>query len=64
MAEAGERFDVAAHVLGDAAQVSGLSEREALTTIQSAYRIANRLGPGTCSGRSPGPTRASEGVRL
>lgn len=64
MAESGERFDVAATVLGEAAQSAGLTEREALTTIRSAYRIANRLGPPSVAGERLGPSRTAEGVRL
>lgn len=65
MAEAGERFDVAATVLGAAAQSAGLSERESMTTIRSAYRIATRLGPDRVSGERLCPSRAAEkGVRL
>lgn len=64
MAEAGERFDVAADVLGGAARSAGLSDRESLTTIQSAYRIATRLGADSTRSRCPRPTQAIEGVRL
>ncbi|AXT85080.1 DNA replication protein [Aeromicrobium sp. A1-2] len=64
MAEAGERFDVTANVLGGAAQSAGLSDRESLTTIQSAYRIATRLGTDSTGSRCPRPTQAVEGVRL
>jgi hypothetical protein len=64
MAEAGERFDVAADVLGSAAQSSGLSDREAASTIQSAYRIATRLGTDSTRSGCPRPTKAIEGVRL
>ena len=64
MAESGERFDVAATVLGEAAQSAGLTEREAMTTIHSAYRIANRLGPPSAAGERLGPSRTAEGVCL
>lgn len=64
MAEAGHRFDVTAAVLGDAARSSGLPDREALTTIQSAYRIATRLGGESCGSDHLRPTRAADGVRL
>lgn len=64
MAESGERFDVAASVLGEAAQSAGLTEREAMTTIHSAYRIANRLGPPSAAGERLGPSRTAEGVCL
>ena len=60
MAEEGHRFDAAASLLGDAAQSAGLTEREALTTIRSAYRIAARLGPVTAAR----PTTAVEAVGL
>ena len=43
MAEDGHGFDAASTLLGDAACSSGLTEREARTTIRSAYRIATRL---------------------
>src|SRR3546814_14851798 len=64
MAESGQRFDVAATVLGEAAQSAGLTEREAMTTIRSAYRIDNRLGPPSAAGSGRGPSRTAEGVRL
>lgn len=64
MAETGERLNVAAIVLGEAAQSAGLTEREAMTTIRSAYRIANRLGAAPVAGERSGPSRAAEGVRL
>lgn len=44
--------------LGPAAQYAGLPDREIETTVDSAFRIATRLGPGS----RPGPTRASEGI--
>lgn len=61
MAEDGHRFDTAASVLGDAASSAGLSEREALTTIRSAYRITTRLGPAQPGG-AVRPTAAVEAV--
>lgn len=64
LAESGERFDVAATVLGEAAQSAGLTEREAMTTIRSAYRIATRLRPPSAAGERLGPSRTAEGVRL
>lgn len=64
MAEAGERLDVAADLLGGAAQAAGLSDREALTTIQSAYRIATRLGADSARSECPRPTQTTEVVRL
>lgn len=60
MADAGHRFDTAASLLGDAACSAGLTEREALTTIRSAYRIATRLGPVNAAR----PTQAVEAVGL
>jgi hypothetical protein len=44
MVEEGHPFDSTANLLGDAARSAGLSDREAMTTIRSAYRIASRLG--------------------
>jgi len=64
MAETGARFNVAAAALGEAAQSAGLTEREAMTTIRSAYRIATRLEPAPARGGRLGPSRATEGVRL
>ncbi|KRA30987.1 MULTISPECIES: bifunctional DNA primase/polymerase [unclassified Nocardioides] len=46
--------------LGPAAQYAGLPDREITTTINSAFRIATHLGPGS----RLGPTRASEGIQL
>ena len=43
-----------------AAQHAGLGDREIETTINSAVHHATRLGPAS----RPGPTRASEGLRL
>lgn len=60
MAEGGHRYDTAAALLGDAAGSSGLSEREALTTIRSAYRTAAQLGPMDAAR----PTSAVEAVGL
>ena len=60
MAEDGHEFNLAASVLGDAARAAGLPQREALTTIRSAYRRATRLGPAN----PPHPTNAIEAVRL
>jgi hypothetical protein len=58
MVEDGHPFDTTASVLGEAAQAAGLPEREATTTIRSAYRIACRLGT------PPVPPRAVEAVSL
>ena len=46
--------------LGPAAQYAGLPDREIETTVNSAFRIATRLGPGS----RPSPTSASEGMHL
>jgi hypothetical protein len=46
--------------LRPAAQYAGLPDREIETTVDSAFRIATRLGPGS----RPGPTPASEGIHL
>lgn len=64
MAETGQRYDVTLATLGDAARAAGLSDREAQTTIRSAYRIASRLGPAADVGSRPGPTRPSEAVAV
>ncbi|GEP40111.1 DNA primase [Nocardioides psychrotolerans] len=60
MAENGHGFDAASTLLGDAASSAGLTEREALATIRSAYRFATRLGPA----HAARPTRAVEAVGL
>jgi len=59
MAEGGHGYDATVAVLSDAARTAGLPDREAETTIRSAYRIASRLSPAP-----PRPTPSSEGVRL
>lgn len=61
MVENGHDYAETAAVLGDAAQAAGLSEREADSTIRSAYRIASRLSGASAVGR-PGPTRPAEQV--
>jgi hypothetical protein len=43
-----------------AAQHAGLTDREIESTINSAFRVATGLGPGS----RPGPTRTSEGIQL
>ncbi|GAB3769937.1 hypothetical protein FB382_001509 [Nocardioides ginsengisegetis] len=58
MVESGHELGTTLAVLGDAARSSGLPQREAETTIRSAYRIASRLSPAS----SPHPTRAAEQV--
>jgi hypothetical protein len=60
MAEDGHGFHAASTLLGDAACSAGLTEREALTTIRSAYRISARLGPVNAAR----PTQAVEAVGL
>jgi hypothetical protein len=60
MAEDGHRYDTTLSMLGDAARSAGLPEREAETTIRSAYRIVSRLSPAS----RPGPTRTVEAVAL
>jgi len=50
MVEAGHNFDASLAVLGDAARAVGLTEREAETTIRSAYRTTSpsiRRAPAT-----------------
>lgn len=64
MAENGHRFDTTQSVLGDAARAAGLSEREAFTTIQSAYRTTTRLGPLRTAVDRAHPTTAVEQVGL
>lgn len=60
MVEGGHSVDSTAAVLGEAAQSAGLGDREALTTIRSAFRITTRLGAA-----SPArTTRAAEAVGL
>jgi hypothetical protein len=41
MVEAGHNIDASLAVLGDAARSAGLTEREAETTIRSAYRTTS-----------------------
>jgi hypothetical protein len=60
MVEEGHPFDSTANLLGDAARSAGLSDREAMTTIRSAYRIASRLGATEITR----PTSAAEVVSL
>lgn len=56
LAEDGQRLDVAESLLGDAARIVGLPDREALTTIRSAYRTATRSAP-------PDPARSAPAVK-
>ncbi|MBJ7353949.1 MAG: bifunctional DNA primase/polymerase [Thermoleophilaceae bacterium] len=60
MAEDGHDLSATVSLLGEAAYGAGLSEREAMATIRSAYRIATRLGPAT----QPRRTSAVEAVGL
>ncbi|MEP9362180.1 bifunctional DNA primase/polymerase [Nocardioides sp. CN2-186] len=60
MAENGLSQADAMSWLMPAAQYAGLPDREIETTVNSAFRIASRLGPGS----RPGPTPASEGIHL
>lgn len=60
MAEGGHDVQAATSLLTEAACSAGLPEREAITTIRSAYRTTTRLGPST----APSPSSAAEGVRL
>ena len=60
MAEEGHDLSTTTSLLGEAAYAAGLPEREAMSTIRSAYRIATRLGPVT----EPRPTTAVEAVGL
>jgi hypothetical protein len=64
MAEEGHRIDAALSVLGPAAGTAGLPDGEIQRTIQSAYRIASRLGTPTAPRNPADPLRAVEGVRL
>lgn len=60
MVESGlSQADVASWLM-PAAQSAGLGDREIESTINSAFRIAHRLGPGS----RLGPTPASEGIHL
>lgn len=60
MVESGLSHADAMSWLMPAAQYAGLPDREIETTVNSAFRIASRLGPGS----RPGPTPASEGIHL
>ena len=60
MAENGLSHADAMSWLMPAALYAGLPDREIETTVNSAFRIASRLGPGS----RPGPTPASEGIHL
>lgn len=60
MAENGLSHADALSWLMPAAQYAGLPDREIETTVNSAFRITSRLGPGS----RPGPNPASEGIHL
>lgn len=53
MAEDGQRFDAASALLGAAACSAGLTDREAETTIRSAYRTATNIGHPNASRSTP-----------
>ncbi|KQW42630.1 hypothetical protein ASC77_23485 [Nocardioides sp. Root1257] len=57
MVETGHTLESALSYLMPAAQHAGLPDREIETTINSAYRIASRLGPAGHSGSRVGPTQ-------
>lgn len=61
MVEAGHGFNSTAALLGDAARSTGLDDREALTTIRSAFRVTSR--PGRAAPTTP-PATAAEAVGL
>lgn len=61
MVEAGHGFNSTAALLGDAARSTGLDDREALTTIRSAFRVTSR--PGMAAPATP-PATAAEAVGL
>lgn len=60
MAEDGQSRANAVSYLMPAAQYAGLPDREIESTIDSAFRIASRLGPG----RRLGPTQRNEAIQL
>jgi hypothetical protein len=60
MVEAGHGFDSTAALLGDAARSTGLDDREALTTIRSAFRAASR--PGRAASTTPPATAEAVGL--
>ena len=60
MAEDGQSRANAVSYLMPAAQYAGLPDREIESTIDSAYRIASRIGPGS----GLGPTQRSEAIQL
>jgi hypothetical protein len=60
MVEDGQSRSDAVSFLMPAAQYAGLPDREIESTIDSAYRIASRIGPGS----RLGPTQPSEAIQL
>jgi len=60
MAEDGQSRANAVSYLMPAAQYAGLPDREIESTIDSAFRIASRLGPGS----RLGPTQRNEAIQL
>jgi hypothetical protein len=60
MVESGHDLATVASYLMPAAQQTGLPDREIESTINSAFRTASRLGPGS----RPGPIRLNEVIRL
>lgn len=60
MVESGFSHADAMSWLMPAAKYAGLPDREIESTVNSAFRIATRLGPGS----RPGPTPPSEGIHL
>jgi hypothetical protein len=64
MVERGHRIDVALSMLGPAAGTAGLPDVEIERTIQSAYRMATRLGQPQDSRGPVDRLRAAEGVQL
>jgi hypothetical protein len=60
MAEDGQSRSDTVSFLMPAAQYAGLPDREIESTIDSAYRIASRTGPGS----GLGPTQRSEAIQL
>lgn len=60
MAEEGQDLSTTTAMLGEAAYTAGLPEREAMSTIRSAYRVVARMGPAS----PQRPTPAIEAVKL
>lgn len=62
MVEAGQSRDNALDYLTPAAQHAGLPDREIESTIDSAFRIASRLAPGSRFGPTPRSAPSSEAI--